>query len=612
VDPGSTSGNWHADALGCVFRSYTVHDATLYSFIYTLEGFTPLAINVQTKQIAPVDAPQPGETALPDLPGYVVDTEGNVRKLGGTATLVTGSFRTLALESVSGAIYLQRELAPVMPVGDDNDTEAYWTAAYDAAVAAGTMPAGMTYDATGTGGSTTYPRNTGHAYQLSVSYRDTVSGAPVMLSDVITDLCSRVGITAAQLDVTQVEDVRVRGAVIGRQMACADALRALQSGFFFDFPEWGNGGENGTKLRAILRGGAAVMDIPDADLVWSDDDEDARAQAVEFPRKINLISSDPTKNYEPTKQTAERRTDNIKAVGESTVELPLSQTGDERAQTSEKMLKIAWTEAEGRTQFQLPENYTHLVPSDPFNKGGKRWRADKVELQGGVVKVEAVRDRQSAYTSSAVGDATSVVIPPSSVKGPTVFVAFNAPSPDTRSGMWVAARGYLAGWPGCDVQLSYDGGETFTTVTRLALPAILGTLTANASVGAASLAVSTPRGTLESVTDAQITAGLNRAAVVTDDVAEILQFKTATDAGTDAYTLTDLTHAELGTDDSGHASGDAFVYLDSTVVFVPINAEYEGQTLVWRPVTIGTASASNATYSTVFEPTTIIIDGGHA
>jgi hypothetical protein len=112
------------------------------------------------------------------------------------------------------------------------------------------------------------------------------------------------------------------------------------------------------------------------------------------------------------------------------------------------------------------------------------------------------------------------------------------------------------------------------------------------------------------VTDAQITAGLNRAAVVTDDVAEILQFKTATETGTDAYTLTNLTHAEKGTEDDGHASGDAFVYSDSTVVFIPIDVEYAGQTLVWRPVTIGTASASNATYSTVFTPDEIFIDGG--
>lgn len=427
------------------------------------------------------------------------------------------------------------------------------------------------------------------------------------LSDVVTDICGRVGITPAQLDVTQLTD-SVRGFLVGQQMSASDAVRALQQGYFFDFPEWGNWPDTTTKLRAIKRGGSIQFTITDDDLVESDADQETRAQSVEFPRKVNLITSDVDADYNPTKQTAERRTDNTKAVGEATIQLPLALTRVEAAPKADIMLKVSWEEALGRTEFQLPGEYSQLVPSDCFSKSSKRWRAEKCEYGDGVVKVEAVRDRVSAYTSYATpGSAPPPTAPVSSVRGPTVFAAMNLPSlrtADNVPGMYVAVCGLLPGWIGCDLQLSVDEGVSYQSLGTIDTEATMGSLAANCDSGATDLIVaSVLHGhELDSATSAQIANRANAFAITSGGVSEIGQFATATvttTAGT--YNLTGDIRGGLGTTAAAHYTGDRFVMLDGAT-FIPLDVSLAGQTLWFRPVSLGTAAANNAVYKVVFLP----------
>lgn len=559
----------------------------------------PLRVRVERAAIAP-GVPSDG-TALPDLPGYYLDADGKLRPIA--TTLVSGTFKALSKETFgSGAesdTYIRYTLDPVLATGDLNDTEAYWTAAYADAVAAGKLPAGMTYQADGLGDITTYPQRITEAYQENPEY-DTLSVSSAALSYVVNDLCSRVGITAAQLDLTQLTDL-VRGFLVGRQMPAADAIRSLQQGYFFDFPEWD------LNLRGIKRGGPSLFAITDDDLVESDDDEDTRAQAVEFPRKLNLISPDPSQNYESPKETAARRTDNIKAVGEASIELPISQIPDERAQTADKMLRVAWAKAEGRCQFQLPEKFSAMTASDPFTKDSKRWVADRVEYRDGVVKVEASRDRVSAYESSATGTAGQIPTPsPTGILGPTKFTAMNLPrlrSSDNSPGMYLAVCGVTDGWAGADIYLSVDGGVTEQPVATMLDAAIMGTLSAALAADGNTLSVSLYNDdTLESATAAQLAARQNAFAIDVAGVDEVGQFGTATDTGTKSYDLTSLTRGALGTTADAHAAGETFVVLDGPILFLPIDISHQGKTLIYRPVSRGTDPENNATYSFVFDP----------
>lgn len=84
---------------------------------------------------------------------------------------VSGSYRWLSLYSATGgglSTVERRPLGPVLPIGHPDDNETFWTAAYDAAVLAGDLPSGMTYDSTGTAPSLSrFPRNTTYAYERS-------------------------------------------------------------------------------------------------------------------------------------------------------------------------------------------------------------------------------------------------------------------------------------------------------------------------------------------------------------------------------------------------------------------------------------------------------------
>lgn len=79
----------------------------------------------------------------------------------------SGSYRWLSLYAVAGSDVVRKPLGPVLEVGDPNDTEAFWTAARDAAIVAGALNADLitTYNAAGTGGITTFPRNMTYAHR---------------------------------------------------------------------------------------------------------------------------------------------------------------------------------------------------------------------------------------------------------------------------------------------------------------------------------------------------------------------------------------------------------------------------------------------------------------
>jgi len=115
---------------------------------------------------------------------------------------------------------------------------------------------------------------------------------------------------------------------------------------------------------------------------------------------------------------------------------------------------------------------------------------------------------------------------------------------------------------------------------------------------------------LDDATTDQIAAGINACAVLTDGVAEIIQFADATDTGVRTFDLETLTRGELGTTETDHFTDDDFVLLDSSVPFLELDATLAGKTLIFRAVSRGTVAANNPTFSVVFDPPTFVIDGG--
>lgn len=433
---------------------------------------------------------------------------------------------------------------------------------------------------------------------------DVVTPCTPGLDEIVADWCERVEVI--DYDVSSLSSITVRGISIKQPADAAGCIQSAQAVHFFDFPEWGDSGETGTKLRAVPRGGASSATITDDDLVDTDDDETTRAQQVEFPRKLNLIAPDPESNYETIKQTSERESENVKATGEITISTPFVMTRNECARVAEVMHKVAWEQALGTMKCELPEEYTRLVPSDIITRGGRRTRIDKTILGDGTIQIEATRDRARAYLSNATG--SDQITPPviGGIRGPTMFHGLNLPSlrtSDNVPGMYIGICGRLPAWAGCDLYLSVDGGASEQMVATIIDPSIMGRLTAGIGTADEPLSIRLWNDDeLDSVTSAQLLARMNAFAVTTSGVSEIGQFKTPTDTGDREWDLTDLSRGLLGTTAATHIVNDDFIVLDGSLLFLPIDISHAGKTLIFRPVTRGTDPAENLTYEVVFLP----------
>jgi hypothetical protein len=136
--------------------------------------FPTIYINVRRKPRPPDDPCAPKCTpAWPDWEedsNFCVVGDQLVEKINWTE--VSGNFKALALyqHTDTQEYVLQYPLEPVIDENHaDYNDEAYWTALYNVAVDAGQMPAGLTYNPSGTGNYLTYPRRTNTAYLSDVT-----------------------------------------------------------------------------------------------------------------------------------------------------------------------------------------------------------------------------------------------------------------------------------------------------------------------------------------------------------------------------------------------------------------------------------------------------------
>lgn len=557
---------------------------------------------------------------MPDSTDYYIGTDGTLYG-GMTFASVAGTFKQLStLETdydpptgSTGAQITYFPVGPVLASGDANySSQAYWDAQYAIYQTAGILPAGMTYSATGLGGIGTYPRQTSSACQITTAV-PIIDADEVMWKDVVTEISDRCNsMLPAHLDIAHMTD-GIPGFVLGNAgLTGADYIRTLCT---FGAEKVVDLVEYDDQLHAIRRG-AAVAGTLDPDDLYAieDEDDDLRGQAIAAPARVTLIYPDPANKYVATPQTAPRFSPDVSAASEVNIECPIPFSADQMIRKADIMQKIAFLPLEGKIKRAFPAEYDKYVPSDAVMFDNRRYLITRKSSDDIMVQFEATYDRASAYTSTMTGtNAPTPTAQTSNLKGPTVSAFMNLASlraADNTPGIYAAVRGISAGWPGCDIYLSVDGGVTEQKVMRITAPATMGILVDDFSIGGSTLTVNV-YGTdvLETVTADQIAARANAFAIITDDVAEVGQFQTSAENSGGDYDLTDLTMGQLETDEADHSAGDPFVMLDGAV-HIPIDPVHSGKTLYLRPVTIGTALADNAVTTLVFDPPTFVIDAG--
>lgn len=436
----------------------------------------------------------------------------------------------------------------------------------------------------------------------------------VALSSFLADICSRSGLTDDDLDTSDIDDL-MDGYLVARETQGDALINSLAQCFLFDTTE------EPPLITFRKRGSASLVTVDIDDLCALDGPPviETRDQEIERPRKVNVNYYDPELQYIPSKQTAERRA-TVSAVGETSIEIPVVMSKDAAAQVADKLIKISWTDQLGTVSFCLSTEFSYLVPADVLTLNYRdriqRLRIEKLDDEAGRMMIQARQDRLSAVDSNATGIGDPQNPPYPVPAGATLFIAMNLPylrEQDNTPGVYFAARGTGAGWPGCIVQVSYDGGATYSNAVTIKQASTMGALTAPAddphdSPATENISVKV-RGEIASVTPEQIDAGANAWAILSSGVAEVGQVETVTDLGGGFYTLINPTRGQLGTEAVAHDGADPFVMLGN-VYFFPVDSSFSGTTLYFRAVTIGTNADDGTVYPLVFTPADIIIDGG--
>jgi hypothetical protein len=423
----------------------------------------------------------------------------------------------------------------------------------------------------------------------------------------VTRLCD---IPDAQVDVTELEDIPVRGITIQTLDPGRAILEPVQQTWFVDLPEFDG------KLRAHLRGQASTDVAIDVNhlLDTGDEDEDwRRGQMVSYPRRHHLGYMSLDLDYVVTDATVERTSPDIRVVGETSIASVGVHTDEEATQIADKQMKVAWTEREGLRKFGLPLEYLRIVGASIVTLENRRWRIDNYRVDNMAIYIEgAVYDRASAYTSTASGPTRHPPTPPpTTIRGPTDSVLLNVPvlrDTDDMPGIYWAPRGFPdTAWNGAFLQRLR--GAAWETVDSTMRACNTGTLLSDLPANDGpidelhTIQIRLSSG-MDSITFAQFLNEGNPLAIqYPDGKAEIIQVQFATEISDDVYDCTRLIRGRLDTVNGEHLAGARVVFLNSAIRFIPLMRDDLGQTLSFRSVSNDTdpsaASTQTITLATI-------------
>jgi hypothetical protein len=569
---------------------------------------------------------------LAGTPGYCV--VGGIVLRSVTWTRVSGLFKSLrSYEEDIGFAGLVTSYPKDPTLRSDSpfyNDQTFWEAAYADAVAANDslslidpnrIPEDWVYGVDYPTQRSSHHSNLQSGIVWQASCEGPIADAEcVPMAYIVGDIARRSGLRIDALEGPSQVDVSdlttcVNGYVIGRQMSARDALMPLRM-----FGLW-DAVESGMLLKFIERGHALKASLTSDDLGAHEHGSEAptavetsRMQEKDLPRRLRVHFANFEHDHEVSEQTASRIT--TEAINELDVEIPISMTPDTAAQLADIILYAQWVGRNNYT-FALDNNRLALEPTDcieiPVDGETVRVRIVSVEYQiGGILKCDAVRDDDGSYVSTKVAIPTTPSGgtpggPGSALTCPSGIVILDLPrlrNVDIDAGYYVAIYGLCESWECAELWRSSDEGVTYGRVARTNDEVTVGEIldmtgpptdpilpgdspdydTAN------FITVQLFEGTLGSVTDAQILAGANTAAIGMDGRWVIIQFKTATLDTADQWTISDII---WGLNDTAHNLGttvaeDSFVLLsDPALLRIPEDPAAIGIPKFFKVVTCG-------------------------
>lgn len=397
----------------------------------------------------------------------------------------------------------------------------------------------------------------------------------MLLSAIVTDICSRAGITSSLIDVTALTD-DVIGFQIPRQMPARTALETLMVAYNFEATEvdW--------LLKFVKRGGASVATLAVTDLRAHPVDStppdravEVRIQDLDLPTHFTLSYESMVRDYEIASQNAVRVDKSVFLQKSTALGLVMSDT--HAKQQAEILLKMMWASRHKFT-FSTTRKFLKLAPGDPITVAGKGMRVTEMNHRFGVLDFVCDSEGDGVYTSGALADDLTIgATDLTQAAYIPLFLAMDIPALSEdfgNAGLTFAMYGVSGSYTGGTIQRSTDGGVTWSDVWFFpATSAKVGVCTDTLADGTqgildnsvevtVNLAISS--GTLANATDGELAAGANLVAIGSIATGwEILQYKTATLVSGNTYTLSGLWRGLYGTARfmPTHGAAESFVFL---------------------------------------------------
>lgn len=541
--------------------NYGGGDPAFWRCSYFQENGSPYFSNMNAEEI-------PGK-GLPDL----------------TFVRVEGPARVLADVIYAGEVLVQQSLAPILLPGDPNyDNDAFWEAAREAALLAGTLQPGVDT-----------PVDVFEYAQKDVA--DTGQGNPVELGDIVSDIHLRCGFVAGDYDVTELNDM-VAGLGLAGDYTGASAIDSLRTVYFFDKSE------HDKKLWYPKRG-AAVIETLTLDDLTEVPDKTTREQAIEVPKKLHLRYQHAASGYAPVKATATSSSPDLMTKGEVAVEVPVVLNEDQAAQTADKMYKVTRAELAGETTITVPLDVGAVYVAGnclglSLRGATRRVRIHQIDFADWKLALTLKPDRQSAYTSNLTGvPIPEPTLPPSTIVGDTELAVLDIPARvDSEDDLnyLVAVSGQLPPWYGATYQRSLDGGGNFSSVTDIMQPSIMGELLNNVPSAMEGITDTTNELRIRLYRENQTLDSLNEIAFLSEQGAfalekadgswEVMQYMDSVVDSNGDFLLSTLHRGLLNSGPSAHIIGARFVMLNRPT-HIPAQSSWLNLLITHRAVSFG-------------------------
>jgi Putative phage tail protein len=439
-----------------------------------------------------------------------------------------------------------------------------------------------------------------------IPYAPRLTGECVPLSEIVTDLSIASGLTADDIDVTELTDC-VLGYLIARPGTARSAIEQLMIAYGFDAVQ------SGLKIKYVKRGKTPVATIPQDDLAAHESGDDVpeplpltRSDDVALPNTVTIKYIDQAADYQTGVQSSARQTG--RARSEISVDLPVVLTGAHAKAVADQAMYSGWI-ARTKTQFSTTIEYLRLEPTDVVTVNGSSLYLTKRTVNGGLLNFEAEFDAGLAMIGGAVaGVGTGQPVQVINTVPASFLLLLDGPllrDADDDPGSYYAVYGATGGgtWRGANVEASLSGSSWSTVATVNSPGSTVGTTTDaldNWTGGwifdeISRVTVTMQSGTLESKLRAEVLAGQNRALIGADGRWECIHYRTATFNLDGTYTLSGLLRGRHGTEWAmgTHAVGDRFIAMPaSTLLTREIDNADLGVSYQYRAVTLGGTRAS--------------------